>query len=501
MTCDRRAIGRRRGVVLARRPGHALEPSESSARVLGFDDAGDVTVILQAGDAVGLVAMPPRSPRSTSTPPAASPPTSSQRHLRPARRLPYWQLVLDSAAAGRAGLRGARSRLAAEPPVIEPGKAILEIYAHDEDASRWGTATWATGAATGTEGIWSAAGWQDVTPEGVNAHIIWGSRSPESGILAKQNAASWNVETYDPDRILDPGNFDSPFYPQLVAGLPIRISHDALVIRTGYIDRIAYKHKDPDYRGQLLCTDTIALLNQAMVPEDSILGNTMIERVQDAISAAGVAVGGIPLPPTTPTGHSVSPLDTDNPRERSVWDHVTAVTEEKLFMCFVRADAGLAFRQWGFPIDRGREITAANLEDLEAISHDEGLYSVVRVQGSDPDLPPIEREVAPLPRYGRRVYERDGAHDRGRGLGRAGTPGAVVAGSAVRARHHPLLHRAPTSTTSAAWRSWSGSRSPCPAPSASRGASSAVSCSWSIKAHDERGATWQFLFAVATDGS
>ena len=56
--------------------------------------------------------------------------------------------------------------------------------------SRWGIATWATGAATGTEGIWSAAGWQDVTPEGVNAHIMWGSRDPDNGILARQNAAS-----------------------------------------------------------------------------------------------------------------------------------------------------------------------------------------------------------------------------------------------------------------------------------------------------------------------
>ena len=58
------------------------------------------------------------------------------------------------------------------------------------------------------------------------------------------------------------------------------------------------------------------------------------------------------------------------------------------------------------PLDRGREITAANLEDLEAVSHEDGLYSVARVQGNDPDLPPIEREAAPLPRYGRRVIER-----------------------------------------------------------------------------------------------
>ena len=173
-----------------------------------------------------------------------------------------------------------------EHPPQEPGRAILEIYAHDEDASRWGTATWATGAATGTEGIWSAAGWQDVTPEGVNAHIMWGSRDPDKGILHRQSAASWNVETYDPERILDPGNEASPYFPQIVAGIPIRISHDTLVIRTGYVDRISYKYKSPDYRGQLLCTDTISLMNQAKVPEDQSLDDFLGPRIGDAIEAS-----------------------------------------------------------------------------------------------------------------------------------------------------------------------------------------------------------------------
>lgn len=52
-----------------------------------------------------------------------------------------------------------------EPP--DPGRAILEIYVHDEDATRWGTATWSADLIpTGTEGIWSGAGWQDVTRGG-----------------------------------------------------------------------------------------------------------------------------------------------------------------------------------------------------------------------------------------------------------------------------------------------------------------------------------------------
>ena len=77
-----------------------------------------------------------------------------------------------------------------------------------------------------------------------------------------------------------------------------------------------------------------------------------------------------------------------------------------LYVPFIMADGSLGVRDWGVPWDRSREITAAHLEDLEAVSHEDGLYSVARVQGSDPDLPPIERETAPLPRYGLRVIER-----------------------------------------------------------------------------------------------
>jgi hypothetical protein len=43
---------------------------------------------------------------------------------------------------------------------------------------------------------------------------------------------------------------------------------------------------------------------------------------------------------------------------------------------------------------------------LEAVIDEDGVYSVARVQVSDPDLDPIEREASPLPRYGRRLLDR-----------------------------------------------------------------------------------------------
>jgi hypothetical protein len=459
--------------------------------IVGFTDTGSVTMLLQAAtladysDAatVATINLAATGSLTADDFTAAWDPTGAFQ---------YWQLILDSAAQD-VRVYEMFLDVSAEPPVIGPAKAILEIYVHAEDAPRWDIALW-------DEADWSEAGWQDVTPQGVNAHIIWGSRQPDRGILAQQNAASWNVETYDPDRVLDPGNADSPFYPQIVAGVPIRIAHDAHVIRTGYVDRISYKHKGPDYRGQLLCTDTIALLAQAQVPSDSILGDTLLERIQDAINATGMNVGGIPLPPGGAAGPAIAPLDTLNPRERSVWDHIVQATSEVLWVAYVDAAAGIGLRSWGAPLDRGREINAPNLEDLEAISSEDGLYSVARVQGDDPDIDPIEREAAPLPRYGRRVIERTELT-----LDPESWADAVLA-----ERVWPGVRYVPGTVHcfTRADVDYFGSieimeRVSCTVPGVVSVTGRVLGAELFVehKADDTRGAKWQFLFAVATDGS
>jgi hypothetical protein len=302
-----------------------------------------------------------------------------------------------------------------EPPVDpgyeDPGTghAILEIYVHDEDATRWGTATWSADLTpTGTEGIWSGAGWQDVTPQGLTAHVSWGTSQPDRGILAIQEAQSWLVTTYDPDRVLDPGNPDSPYAPQLVSGVPIRISSSVSgrVIRTGVIDRIAYKYKAPDYRGTIQASSTIALAWRADVPDDSILGDTLRERIQDAVAASGIALGGIPLLGNDDSYPEV-PLSPRIEGEANLWEHIYKAGEEALWVIYEDAAGTFQARPWGGPLDRGSEITYENLEDLEAASTEDGVYSVVRVTDDTTPTPVvIERVAAPLPRYGRRVYTR-----------------------------------------------------------------------------------------------
>lgn len=296
-----------------------------------------------------------------------------------------------------------------DPP--DSGHAILELYIHDEDASRWDVATWGDndGIVEGTEGVWSGAAWQDVTPQGVNAHIRWGTSRPERGILAIQEAQDWLVTTYDPDRVLDPGNLDGPYWPQLVSGVPIRISSSGSgrVIRTGIVDRISYKYKAPEYRGQIRASSTIATAWRADVPEDAILGDTLRERLRDAVTASGVAIGGIPVLGNTSTVDEYPdlPLSPKLEGARRLWEHIYKAGEEVLWVVYEDNAGTLRVRPWGGPLDRGAIITYENLEDLEAASSEDGVYSVVRV--NDETGTPVERVVAPLPRYGRRAYERD----------------------------------------------------------------------------------------------
>ena len=283
-----------------------------------------------------------------------------------------------------------------EPP--EPGHAILEIYVHDESAPRWDVALW-------DEAVWSGAGWQDVTPEGLTAHVIWGSSFPERGILADQDAQSWYVETYDPDRVLDPGNGDSPYWPQLVSGVPIRISNSVSghVIRTAIIDRIRYKYKAPDYRGIITASSTIAQLHRAEVPDGTTLGDTLRERIMDAVTSSGIAIGGIQITGTDDSYPDVALATRPDTDPVPVWDVIREAAREVLWIVFEDSAGTLQARPYGNPIDRGREITYENLEDLEASSSEDGIYSVVRVLNATGSAV-VELVSTPLPRYGRLPY-------------------------------------------------------------------------------------------------
>lgn len=277
--------------------------------------------------------------------------------------------------------------------------ALLEIFASDPGASRWGSALW--GPVTPPAGAWSSAGWRDVTPQGIDARIRWGSDQPERGILSRPDAGTWSVNMFDPDRLLDPSNASSPYATDLVPGLPIRISHRGVVMRTGLAESIG--HAMADHLGLIRATDAQATLANAMVPEDSALPDTLRARARAAISAAGVTVTVEPDPPTGDP--AVAPRLEG---EYSAWRHIVDAAEQVLSIPYIDRDGRLGFRAWAAPLIRGRELGAPELIDLLAVASDQGLYSVVQALQTVADGGlVIERALTPKPRYGARTFARD----------------------------------------------------------------------------------------------
>ncbi len=277
---------------------------------------------------------------------------------------------------------------------VEPGpsNAVIEIYVAAANSARWGVALWG-------EDLWSSAGWVDVTPQSVEAVVRWGSHQPERGILAETEAGSWRVDTYDPERLLDPGNLDSPYATDLRAGLPIRIRHRGTIVRQGICETIAYFHKDK--QGGIRATDNVSTMARTPVPDDSILSDTLRARARDVIAAAGLSITVEPDPPSgdpalAPRLEGVT----------SVWRHVSDAAEQTLHLAYVDRYGTLRFRAWASPYDRGRFVDGTNLIDLGTIVQTAGLYSVIQARDEITELIE-ERRITPPPQYGRVTYTRD----------------------------------------------------------------------------------------------
>lgn len=277
-----------------------------------------------------------------------------------------------------------------EPPDVP--NAILEIYVTDPDGARWGSALWG-------EDVWAAAGWVSITPWSIRADVTFGATRAEAGILHTQDPAHWDVETWDPDRVLDPSNEDSIFYPQLVAGLPIRLSAGGRIIRTGRCERIWYSHEGKG--GRISATDSISRLANVRVPEDTILSNDGPRtRAQEAIAATGLDVD---------TGFAMlngDPTLSDAPSgDFTAWQVIERAARELLAIVYVDKDDRLRWRSWSRPLERGSEVSSPEMIGLHTWTGWEGLYSVVRVL-DDATATVIERRVTPTPPYGERVHER-----------------------------------------------------------------------------------------------
>jgi hypothetical protein len=275
---------------------------------------------------------------------------------------------------------------------------VVELYASAPGGARWGSAVW------GSPTVWATAGWQNVTPLSVSGTISWGCRSPETGILAQPDADTWALTLHDPDRLLDPGNPNAAYAGDLHAGLPIRISHRGVVVRTGIVESIG--HHLANDGGYIRATSVQAQMVKADVAVGTAaLPDTLYARARAAIVAAGldILVYGLAKPglwddpPVTPLVLTA---------DRGVWSIITEAALACLQMPYIDRTGALRFRSWDNILDRSTILTTAEMVDLSAISSDAGLYSKVEVLDADGGFMHV-RALTPPPTYGIVTYTRN----------------------------------------------------------------------------------------------
>jgi hypothetical protein len=275
----------------------------------------------------------------------------------------------------------------------EPGQAIIEIYVDDPDGYRWDVAEW-------DEATWAEADWISITEWCIFADLTWGAERPDAGILADQVAGSWVIETHDPERVLDPANAESQFYPHLVPELPIRVNHNSRTVRTGQVSIITYSHEREG--GRISASDAISRASRAKVPPGTALGDTFLGRTTDAVNGAGITLW-VSFPSGELMDRPLASADVD--ARRSAWQRISEAARELLAVAWVDRDGHIRVTEWDADTDRGQVIGSDQLTDLVAwVSHD-GLYSVVRALDSD-EITIAEAARTPLPAYGEIVYER-----------------------------------------------------------------------------------------------
>jgi hypothetical protein len=135
--------------------------------------------------------------------------------------------------------------------------------------------------------------WVDVTPQSMVIKLGWGADDP-AGLLTVPAAGGWDVQTYDPKRVLDPANGASPNAAFLRPGRAMRIGVRTPtgfeVIRQGLIDEV--RHDVYSKTGSLRGTDIVPLIVAAKIPAlaapDPLLPLTLRARAQYLIDKAGL---------------------------------------------------------------------------------------------------------------------------------------------------------------------------------------------------------------------
>ena len=268
--------------------------------------------------------------------------------------------------------------MAALPPLPAIGRARIEIFSVAEGSAKWDEALW-------DRSVWPKVDWRDITPQSMVAKVTWGADDP-SGVLTVPAAGSWSIDTYDPQRLLDPSNGSSQYAVAIRPGKPIRLTYineasEIKVVRQGLIDEISYNLTTK--KGALRGTDQVQLLVGAHLPEgqhtDPNMPNTLRARARYVIAKSGLALL-VPVEPDDPENPD-PPVGKVIERDATVWNIILTAAYDALYATWMDRLGHLRFRSFGNPRDNGFQAGGADgipISDMATQGSLQGVFTRVR---------------------------------------------------------------------------------------------------------------------------
>ena len=266
------------------------------------------------------------------------------------------------------------------PPLSAVGTVRIQLFGPYQDTSamtKWDQANWDDAAAT-----WAnLLGWQDVTPQSLNCQISWGT-DDNMGALSVCSAGSWEVATYDPQRLLDPANFNSPWYRVLEPGGLVRIAYtDGVLndetVRVGFIDEIEYDIAEKI--GSIRASDGISLMVKAKLPEgmahEQATPVSLRAFARYVIKKARIDYITVEADPPAPDYDPAIGLAINS--EASVWQQITAAALDAMHAVWLDREGVLRFRYFGKARDRNFIIGTGGvpMDDLTTRLSMEGVFN------------------------------------------------------------------------------------------------------------------------------
>lgn len=279
-------------------------------------------------------------------------------------------------------------------PLPATSNVRLDIFGPPQtERYRWDQATWDSVA------IWEGPGWQDITPQSMNVQVTWGSDDAQ-GALSMPAAGSWQIKTYDPDRLLDPANHSSPYWAYLRPGGLVRVvfvySSLDWIVRVGFLDSIEYDVASKT--GDIRASDAIAMLSKAKTPEGLAHSpnapQTLRARARWILQQASVAF--VTVEDDDPEFEPAVGLPIDS--ESSAWAQIASAAFDCLHAVWIDNEGILRFRYFGSP-DPTNVIIGGGTGELGKMDMDtvvthvtlEGVYNHIKAR--DDMLVPKEHDA------------------------------------------------------------------------------------------------------------